>query len=273
MLGPPTGVSDRIVIILWDMAQPPAPPRPVVLIGLLGTKLDRGSGAARWGRLAAVGRRRSPRRPRARALRPPSRPPVRAPRQADQEGRRDGVARHRGAHAPGVVRGSVGLRRGVREPALVGRRLPLRRGARGLPRAHDDGVARPADLPLPPDRDAPPAGAPDSIVAAHHAPRSGGRRRPGLVRDHRPRPLAVRRAGGALRVRTARGRLVPEGRHRYPQRRLQRPHGPDRGGRPGLGRADPAHRRDRRRQDAARASRVHELKHRNRQVQRRRSSR
>ena len=129
--------------------------RQLVVIGLLGSTLDRGRGADRWNTLAADGRPLPPRRPlvdrfellhgsREQRARRGRRPPTSRTVSPETDG---APARRR-------LRRPVGLRTGLRALHEFADRLSVRSGARGLSRPRDDRHARRADLPVPADRDA-----------------------------------------------------------------------------------------------------------------------
>ena len=175
-----------------------APSRPVV-IGLLGTTLDRGSGPRRWEAW----------RPTRRAL-PARGSPGRPPR-ADAPAARhatlaETVARR---HPPRLARdrGPARTPSRSRDPwdfeEVYGALHDFARGYPFDPDAEDylvhitTGHARRADLPVPADRVAPLPGAAAPDLAADARQRAG---EPGTFRDHRPRPLEVRPDRVALRA-------------------------------------------------------------------------
>ena len=145
--------------------------RPLVVIGLLGSSLDRGRDAGALERVAAHRRPVPPRRPRRPSLRAAARQP-RAARSPTSSTADIGTVSPEtdGAHARGRLRRSVGLRAGLREAPRLRAGLSVRSRSRGLSRARDDRHARRADLPVPADRDAPLPGAPAADRAAEAPP-------------------------------------------------------------------------------------------------------
>ena len=152
--------------------------KPVVVIGLLGTTLDRGQRAERWNTLAADGG--------ALPARGPARSPLRAAarRAARRAGRRPSrPTSRRSRPRPRCARtSSTSATRGTSRQVYgalhdFARGVPVRPRARGLPGPHHDRHARRADLPVPADRVAALPGAAAADVA-----RRSGTRRPARVR-------------------------------------------------------------------------------------------
>ena len=159
-----------------------------VVLGLLGTTLDAGTGRRALGALAAHGRARASTRTCSSTASSCSSPRSdrRRSRDAVADDIASGLARDRGARC---TRSSSPIPWDFEEVygALhdFARALPVRARARGLPRPHHHRHARRADLPVPADRVAPPPGA----AAADRAAAPPGRRRSrGTLRRHRPRP-------------------------------------------------------------------------------------
>ncbi len=129
-----------------------------------------------------------------------------------------GVAGDRGAPTTVVdIAEPVGLRGGLRRAARLRARLPLRPRARGLPRPHHHRHAHRADLHVPAGRE--PRTSPGGWCRPSPAARARGRGGPGALHAHRPGPVEVRHARGALPAGAARGPVLPQGGHRHAQRR------------------------------------------------------
>ena len=193
--------------------------KKIVVIGLLGTILDRGRGPA--GALAA------------------DRGSVPARRSRSSAGSSCCTAAHRAARGDGgrpisarvspetrCARTLVELRRPVGLREVYGalhdfaRSLPLRPGPRGLSGPHHDRHARRADLPVPADRVALLPGAAAADRAAE-APRRG--RSPASYSDHRSRPVEATTASPrGFEQQQREDVVVPQVRHRDAQPRLQR---------------------------------------------------
>ena len=199
--------------------------RKLVVIGMLGTMLDQASGADALGAVAAHGVALPARGSAGGPAGAASRPAVSRGWRARRRRHRAGVTGDGGATSNGWRSRPLGPGGDVRRAARLRAALPLPSRAGGLPRPHHHRHAHRADLHVP-------AGG----VPAHprrgwsrrrrrHGPRQG--RRPGTYTHHRPRPVEVRHARRALPAGAARGPVLPQGRHRHAQRRLQPAHRAD----------------------------------------------
>ena len=204
--------------------------KKTVVIGLLGTTLDRGrdrSAGTAGGRrsiCAATTTSSSHRFELLHGKRDRELAATRRRRTCDRCRRRPTVRQH--VDRLSATRGTS-ARSTRRSRVRAG--LSVRPRARGLSRARHDGHARRADLPVPADRDAHDPGA---AAADARRRESRGVEHARIVQHHRSRSVEVRPPGRALRAAAARGPVVPQGGHRDAQ--------------PGVQRSDRAHRAGRR---------------------------